>query len=232
MVFVAVMYRNNQSIRRRLVDREQLARLGEASRTLSHEIKNPLSAIRIQTGLLRKTLPSEQREELRVIEEEIGRLAVLTDRIGDFLRDPLGQPHRLDLERFVRDLVVRYDRRIELTAPSDGRLEVSFDPQRLRSVLENLIKNALEADESGIVEVVLSSSRQELTVTVLDRGPGIPEEMRRKVFDPFFTSKVQGSGVGLAIARRFVEAVGGRLILQNRPGGGAEARVVLRREET
>ena len=230
MVLVAVLYRNNQAIRRQLIAREQLARLGEASRTLSHEIKNPLSAIRIQTGLLKKTLPEEQREELRVIEEEIGRLAVLTDRIGDFLRDPVGQPETLDLDRFVRELVVRYDRRIEYRAPTGESLHLVFDPQRLRSVLENLINNALEAADGEPVEIMVTATRQELTMSILDRGPGIPEEMRRKVFDPFFTSKVQGSGVGLAIARRFVEAAGGKLTLENRPGGGTAARVLLRRE--
>jgi two-component system sensor histidine kinase HydH len=232
MVLVAVLYRNNQTIRRQLISREQLARLGEASRTLSHEIKNPLSAIRIQTGLLKKTLPAEQREELRVIEEEIGRLAVLTDRIGDFLRDPVGQPDTLDLDRFVRELVVRYDRSIEYTAPAEGRLHVVFDPQRLRSVLENLINNAVEAADGAPVEIAVGATRHELTVSILDRGPGIPEDIRRKVFDPFFTSKVQGSGVGLAIASRFVEAAGGRLTLENRPDGGTEARVLLKREES
>jgi signal transduction histidine kinase len=232
MAFVAVLYRNNLAIRRRLISREQLARLGEASRTLSHEIKNPLSAIRIQTGILKKTLPEEQREGLKVIEEEVGRLAVLVDRIGDFLRDPLGQPESVDLDRFIRELALRYDQVIRYAAAPEGAVRVWFDPQRLRSVLENLINNALEAAPGGPVEVTAAISRQEVQLGVLDRGPGVPEELRRKVFDPFFTSKVQGSGVGLAIARRFVEAAGGSLTLENRAGGGAEARVRLRRGGT
>jgi signal transduction histidine kinase len=232
MVLVAVLYRNNQAIRRKLAAREQLARLGEASRTLSHEIRNPLSAIRIQTGVLKKTLPAEQQGELRVIEEELSRLAVLTDRIGDFLRDPLGRPESIDLDRFIGELVLRYDRRVEYAPASEGPLRVVFDRERLRSVLENLINNALEAAPGEPVEIAVAETRQELAVSVLDRGPGIPEEIRRKVFDPFFTSKVQGSGVGLAIARRFVEAAGGTLTLESRSGGGTEARIRLKREVT
>jgi signal transduction histidine kinase len=67
-------------------------------------------------------------------------------------------------------------------------------------------------------------------VDVLDRGPGIPSEIRDKIFDPFFTSKAQGSGFGLSIARRFVEAAGGTLTLEDRPGGGIRARIALPRE--
>jgi two-component system sensor histidine kinase HydH len=230
MAFVTVLYRNNLAIRRKLISREQLARLGEASRTLSHEIKNPLSAIRIQTGILRRSVPQDQLEGLKVIEEEVGRLALLVDRIGDFLRDPLGRPEPIDIDRFIRELTLRYEREIRYSAPQNGDLHVRFDPQRLRSVLENLINNALEAAAGSPVDVAVTALRQELQVSVLDRGPGVPEELRRKVFDPFYTSKVQGSGVGLAIARRFVEAAGGSLTLENRPGGGAEARVHLRRE--
>ena len=87
---MAAQYRRNSEYRRRLAAQTELARLGEISRTLSHEIKNPLSAIRLQTGLLKKTLPEERRGDLRIIEEEIQRLALLTERVGDFLRDPRG----------------------------------------------------------------------------------------------------------------------------------------------
>ncbi|MBN1834717.1 MAG: HAMP domain-containing histidine kinase [Spirochaetales bacterium] len=230
MVLVAVLYRNNQSIRRELASREQLARLGEASRTLTHEIKNPLSAIRIQTGVLKKTLPQERQEELHVIEEETRRLALLTDRIGDFLRDPVGRVESIDLDRFVRALVLRYDRRIQYAPSGERDLRTMFDPQRLRSVVENLVNNALEAGSDETVEIAVEAKGPDVIVKVLDRGPGIPEAIRSKVFDPFFTSKVQGSGVGLAIARRFVEAAGGRLVLEGRRDGGTEARVVLRRQ--
>jgi two-component system sensor histidine kinase HydH len=103
------------------------------------------------------------------------------------------------------------------------------DPQRLRSVLENLINNALESGE-GEVEVRCAARHQQAEVSVLDRGAGIPPAVRAKVFDPFFTSKSTGSGIGLSVARRFVEAAGGRLELEPRAGGGTVARVLLPRE--
>jgi signal transduction histidine kinase len=226
---VAAQYRRNSEYRRRLAAQTELARLGEISRTLSHEIKNPLSAIRLQTGLLKKTLPGERHGDLRIIEEEIQRLALLTERVGDFVRDPRGEPQDLDLDLFLRELALRYDGRLRYRPEAGGPVRVRVDPQRLRSVMENLISNALESGE-GEVELRCGAQRHRAELSVLDRGAGIPPEIRAKVFDPFFTSKTKGSGIGLAVARRFVEAAGGQLLLERRPGGGTAARVLLPRE--
>jgi signal transduction histidine kinase len=84
--------------------------------------------------------------------------------------------------------------------------------------------------DGGPAELECEASRHQVEVDVLDRGPGIPSEIRDKIFDPFFTSKAQGSGFGLSIARRFVEAAGGTLTLEDRPGGGIRARIALPRE--
>lgn len=231
--FIGYLYRKNSLYRKKLASQAQLAQLGEASRTLTHEIKNPLSAIRIRTGILRKTLPETSREDLRIIEEEVSRLSLLTDRIGDFLRDPLGQPEILNLDSFIREMILRYDREITYTNESEADLEIRFDRQRLRSVLGNLLNNALESQDASTeqepVEIFVSALKGKIEIAVLDRGEGISEEKADKIFDPFYTSKINGSGVGLSISKRFVEAAGGRLSVQNRKGGGSEARIVLPR---
>ncbi len=231
--FIGYLYRKNSLYRKKLASQAQLAQLGEASRTLTHEIKNPLSAIRIRTGILRKTLPETSREDLRIIEEEVSRLSLLTDRIGDFLRDPLGQPEILNLDSFIREMILRYDREITYTNESEADLEIRFDRQRLRSVLGNLLNNALESQDESTeqepVEILVSALKGKIEIAVLDRGEGISEEKADKIFDPFYTSKINGSGVGLSISKRFVEAAGGRLSVQNRKGGGSEARIVLPR---
>ena len=231
MGLVGYLYHKNSLYRRKLARQQQLARLGEASRTLSHEIKNPLSAIRIQTGILRKSLPGVNREELRIIEEEVSRLSLLTDRIGDFLRDPLGRPETIELDSYLRDTILRYDRQISYTNAAEAEIQIRFDGQRLRSVLQNLINNALESQaeqaEAPPVEIVVEKSRNRVEIAILDRGEGIPEDAGDKIFDPFFSSKASGSGVGLAISRRFVEAAGGELGIFNRKGGGTEARILL-----
>ncbi len=229
-ILAGVLYRRGSVYRRRLASQERLARLGEASRALAHEIKNPLSAIRIQTGILTRSLPEARQGELRIIEEETQRLALLADRIGDFLRDPLGSPEDLDLDEFLRELALRYDSQLRYRFQGQSPVRVRFDPQRLRSVLENLIRNALESMDGQPAELECGAGRHQVEVAVLDRGPGIPPEIRDKIFDPFFTSKAQGSGFGLSIARRFIEAAGGTLSLEDRPGGGIRARITLPRE--
>ena len=234
IAFVGYLYRRNVLYRKTLASQQQLAQLGEASRTLSHEIKNPLSAIRIQTGILRRTLPEANREDLRIIEEEVSRLSLLTDRIGDFLRDPLGQPETIGLDSFVREMILRYDRRISYTDGGGLEVLIRFDRQRLRSVMENLINNALESQaacpDPPPVEIHLAVSRNRAEITVADRGEGVPPGAGDKIFDPFYTNKTSGSGVGLSISKRFVEAAGGTLRIQSRKDGGTRAVVVLPRE--
>ena len=239
------LYMKNIQYRRELSSQQRLAQLGEISRTLAHEIKNPLSAIRIQTGILSKTLPADGQNDLLIIEEEVDRLNHLTDRIGDFLRDPLGRPDLVDLDAFIRELIRRYDREIGFARVDIGNddidaetghvvVMVRFDIQRLRSVLENLISNALQSTEdvsSGeSVGIELRPTRNRVEIVVLDRGPGIPDENKDRIFDPFFTSKIRGSGVGLSISKRFIEAAGGSLAVDNRRGGGTEVRIVLDRK--
>lgn len=104
-----ILYKKNIDYRKKMASQEQLARLGETARTLSHEVKNPLSAIRIQTGYLKRILPKEHCDELKIIEEEVQRLALLTNRIGDFIRDPGGSPEVIELTLFLNDMIKRFD---------------------------------------------------------------------------------------------------------------------------
>jgi anti-sigma regulatory factor (Ser/Thr protein kinase) len=119
--------------------------------------------------------------------------------------------------------------------PSDdsGRVMVYADPERLRSVFENLIRNAVESgDNPDEVSVSIECpprkrGKEEVRVIVRDRGKGVSEADLPRVFDPFFTRKSTGTGIGLSISKRFIEAAGGTITLANRQGGGAEATVQL-----
>ncbi len=223
---------SNRRFRRVAEERETLARLGEIAHTLAHEIRNPLSAMRIQTALIRRKMPGGTTRELDVIDEEIGRLTLLTRRIADFLRNPRGNPERIELGAFLRDLLPRFPWPVR----ADGTLPdpvVHFDADLLRSVVENLVRNAHESygEESapGSREILVALARQgqRVILKVLDKGRGIPAGRAEAVFAPFVTDKVGGSGIGLSISRRFVEAAGGTLALFSREAGGTEARVVL-----
>lgn len=228
LLMILSIYNNNRKYRMRLQKNESLAKLGAAARTLTHEIKNPLSAMTIQSALMRKLLPEEFHQDLDVIDHEITRLTNLTNRVSEFLKNQSGNPEKIELVAFIKDIARLFKGGVPVSS-NVGQVKVLFDPDRARSVFENLIKNATESCEGRDpdVSVEICSRHRAVTVKVLDRGDGIPQNTRAKLFDPFFTTKIHGSGIGLAISKQFVEAQGGTLKLYDRDGGGTVAEVNL-----
>ena len=220
------IYNNNRKYRIQLQKNESLAKLGAAARTLTHEIKNPLSAMTIQSALMRKLMPDEYHQDLDVIDHEIARLTSLTNRVSDFLKNPSGEPMDFEIVTFIRDIARLFPQNIKVEADA-CEIVVTFDADRARSVFENLMKNATESCEGRDpeVEVDIRKKHKSVTVRVMDRGDGLPKETKEKLFDPFFTTKIHGSGIGLSIAKQFVEARGGTLKIYDREGGGTVAEV-------
>lgn len=231
-ILVLYVYRQNKKYKALLVRQESLVSLGEAARTLTHEIKNPLSAITIQIALLKRTVAKENMEDLYTIEHETKRLIELTDKVSDFLRKPLGEPKRIDAVKEIKELFPLFKDEIIYEPESLESVFTEFDPNRFRSVFENLIKNAIEATREGEVPEVSINIRRvrkgKFEITVKDRGVGIDAKDQKKIFDPFFTTKIHGSGIGLSISMQFVKAVGGELVLKRRSGGGTAAIVTLK----
>jgi two-component system sensor histidine kinase HydH len=239
VLYIRLLYLRNIEYRDRIEAQQNLVVLGTAASTLAHEIKNPLHSIKLQTGILKKILdPSRTEsgtEEIARIEEEVERLTNLTYRVNDYLRDAAGNPASLDL----CDLISETSRRLcgsSILKDAERGCMISMDRERACSVFENILRNALEAapakqssDSAGSTEIEASIHREGnfFVVTVNDRGRGIPEGDLEKVFDPFFTSKSTGTGIGLAISRRFVEAAGGTISLENRRDGGISVKVRL-----
>lgn len=218
----------NAEYRRRIEEQKNLVVLGTAASTLAHEIKNPLLSIRLQTRIMEKTYPEAAKRELDIINDEVERLSALSHRVGDYLRDPAGNPRALDPAELALEVGMRLCGKNVLKSPGEAAPRVFIDPERLRSVLENLTRNALE---SGGPEEGLSIEVGELDgkarIDVLDRGSGLEPGVEGKLFDPFFTTKSRGTGIGLSVCKRFVEAAGGTVALSARQGGGCRARILL-----
>lgn len=215
-----------------LAHNQELLQYAEAGRTLAHEIRNPLSAILLQTALLRRT--GSTGPELDVIDQETSRINELVGKVREFFKDARGEPELVNAWQKLQELQGTFSATLTLTPPQDPGILVSFDPARLRSVLENLVRNGLESmervvDKQGLsLELDLGLVRGKLVrIQILDRGTGISLDTAKKLFTPFYTTKVQGSGIGLAMSRRFVEAAGGTLGLENREGGGVRAIIDL-----
>ena len=216
----ASLYLKNRAYRKTLQDQQNLVTLGEAARTISHEIKNPLSAIGLRLKILDSQVSPDAAEDLEIIRQEVDRLDRMASKIGQFLKNPAGNPQPLDLRDHLPVLVRQLSHKpVDLSLPEE-RASVRIDPDHLRSILENILVNAWEAGAPDPLSIQLSKKKQHWTLQIVDRGPGIDPSVGDSIFKPFFTTKTRGSGIGLAIARRFAEAAGGSLGWKPNPEGG------------
>lgn len=207
-----------------------LVQLGEAARTLAHEIKNPLGVIRVQCATLKRTLSEDRQKNIGVIEEETERLVQLTNRVRDFLHNPDVSLQLCEASSFLEQCRHRYCDQIRILPWTGNRAYFNADPTQVTQVIDNLISNALEASAEAsesrsialeIPELSLNLRRNTVSFCVADRGNGVSPENRSRLFELFFTTKARGSGIGLALARRYMEYSLGTLVYEERSGGGS-----------
>jgi two-component system sensor histidine kinase HydH len=228
VTFIGILWFRTRRYQEALTQHRELLQFAEASRTLSHELQNPLAAIFLQTALLKRSSGEAPPPEVAIIEEEARRMSTLVSRVRDFLKDPKGQTETLDLGELTAALLERFAGPIPLREEGTRPFSVRFDPHRLRSVLENLVKNATESGPDPRPEVRVSRLKSGwLRWEVLDSGTGFSAEALKQATSPFFTTKTTGTGIGLSIADSFVQAAGGRLKLENRAEGGARVSLEL-----
>ncbi|MCU0682385.1 MAG: ATP-binding protein [Polyangiaceae bacterium] len=218
--------------RRELVQAERLATVGRLAAQITHEIRNPISALGLNVELLEEevaALPEtgEARQLLAAIKGEVERLAQLSNRYLGLARRPRPDPQTgdvgdlvADVLRFVRPELERAGVRVTFERAA-GSPDVRFDEAQIRQALLNLIRNAREAMPGGgeLALGVAPSGEGGVEITIDDTGGGVPEEVRGSLFDPFFTTKKQGTGLGLAITREIVEAHGGAIACEGLAGG-------------
>ncbi|MHB9293765.1 putative Sensor histidine kinase RcsC [Hollandina sp. SP2] len=226
--YIRHLYLRNREYRNRIEAQKNLVVLGTAASTLAHEIKNPLLSIRLQTGILGKLFPDKGQEEIAIIDEEVERLSALIYRVNDYLREAQGHPVPLNCYDMLAETSQRLCGRNILQAEALQTGMIHMDPHRARSVFENILRNALESGgppEALSVSIIRNNGA--LVIRIRDRGRGIREEDLKRVFDPFFTSKSTGTGIGLSISKRFVEAVQGSITAENQGAGGTLVTITL-----
>ena len=218
----------------KLLEQGSLARLGEMAAVVAHEVKNPLAGIAGALQVIASRMPSDAPDR-PIIDEMLARLGALDDMVHDLLlfarpRAPRLGP--LDVVPLLRDTasLLAQDqalRSVEVTVEGEDA-RIMADAPMLSQVFQNLVINAAQAmGGRGRVRLTVSTSGGTCTVQVADSGPGIPPESRERIFEPFFTTKSRGTGLGLAVARRAVEAHGGTIVATETPGGGATMTVTL-----
>jgi nitrogen fixation/metabolism regulation signal transduction histidine kinase len=229
-----------------LIQAQRDAAWGEVARRLAHEIKNPLTPIQLSAERIRRKylglLTGADRATLdratRTIVQQVQSMEEMVNAFSSY-----AQPVRMELKEVnlnnlitdVSELYKRDDRGIGFTYDLDTQLpRITADAGRLRQVLNNLLINAQDALVNTEAPAIVLSTRTVETgdnsyveLVVRDNGPGIPEEMMSKLFEPYATSKEKGTGLGLAIVKRIVEEHGGGVWVDSRPGEGTRTTIRL-----
>jgi nitrogen fixation/metabolism regulation signal transduction histidine kinase len=236
-----------------MLQAQREAAWGEVARRLAHEIKNPLTPIRLSAERMRhKLLPSMNEKDAQLLDrgtetivQQVEAMKEMVNAFSEYARAPRFEMADVNLNQLVHEVTDLY--RAQLT----GRgvtLEVHLEPAvtslvadrgRLRQLLHNLITNAVEVLEGhpdGAITVAtrlaVRNGEEVAEIVVEDNGPGFQWELIGQVFDPYVTTKPRGTGLGLAIVRKIVEEHGGRVEADNRAEGGARVRVELPLTET
>jgi signal transduction histidine kinase len=247
--------RKVRSAERRARASERLAEIGAMTGGLAHEIKNPLSTIGLNAQLLAEAieeLPLDQEQKGRVT-RRIGSLRREVERLRGILTDFLRyagniklEKHPADVNEVVRDLIDFFLPQAESQGVrlrdnlTNEPLMAEIDVAQVKQALLNLMLNAVQAmatkpsDSTLPRELILRTERtpgdgphSEVRLHVIDTGPGIPADAIERIFQPYYTTKAGGSGLGLPTARRLIEAHDGRLEVHSEPGKGTDFSIVL-----
>lgn len=226
-------------LRKRLAATERIAARREIARRVAHEIKNPLAPIRTAMETLRRLRARNDpafdeyfEEASRTVLEEVARISNIVTEFTRFARLPPPNPQPFDVVESVRGVVnLHRTDGVDLSFDADAVGELNADSDQIKQVVTNLLQNALDAsagEPSPRVGVELRRGPgQTLRLSVTDNGPGVPSELRSKLFEPYHTTKAKGTGLGLAIVQRIVVEHGGDIVYRDASAGGACFEVTL-----
>lgn len=224
-----------KSAQKNLVRTEKLYAIGEFSAGVAHEIRNPLTSIKMLFQTVKSRKETMSRQDIEVIEKEINRIDRIIQSFLAFARPEKVEMSEVNIKNVLDDVIT-------ITKPKMGqceiRLEQTFPPElpnihgnfdALKQVFLNLVLNAIQAMDKngGTLGIEALTSDGALSIIIRDTGMGIPEKHLKKVFNPFFTTKKDGTGMGLALTHNIVNDHAGSIDIESNPGKGTSVKVVF-----
>jgi signal transduction histidine kinase len=219
--------------------RERLSEMGDMAAGVAHEIRNPLNSIAIAAQRLKgefvpKNDPSDFNQLSQTILDEASRLNQILSRFLELTRSQTKEQQTINLqEPIARAVSALKDEasksNIEIEYAEHEDVNVKGNSEKLQQVFINLIKNSIQAmPDWGKIRINIDASENEkVKITISDTGPGFPPDALSKVFQPYYTTKSDGSGLGLALAYKTINDFGGTITADNRPDGGARVTIKL-----
>lgn len=225
-----------EEMRKKLLARD--AQLRQMLGGVAHEIRNPLSGIEIYAGLIADELPDDdpRKAHIQKVSAEVRTLNLVISEFLDFARPASPQPEDVHLKGLVEDAAFVLSPEMEkgnvvFHDEVSTDMRVYADPEHIKRAVVNLMKNGVQAMSAGGTLTVrarhLGETGGQVAIEVEDTGPGVPEEVRRRLFEPFFTTREKGSGLGLAIVQKTAETNAGHVEVDSTPGRGTTFRLIL-----
>ena len=233
-ITLGILSERERRMRRRLVHAERLAAIGRMSSEISHEIKNPLSSISLNTELLIDELKrytnvdtKEAHALINSIMSEVDRLSGIADEYLQFVKQPSLKYKRCDVNDLIESLIKFLEKealhkKISFIKALEEKLpKALIDEKQFRQAMLNIFRNSFDAmSNGGEISISTKGLANEIEIIVKDTGVGIPKEHIRRIFDPFFSTKDVGTGLGLSIARDIIEQHNGMVSCESEKGRG------------
>lgn len=214
------------------LEKERFREISAFTSGVAHEIKNPLNSLALLIELLLQKAPPETRGNLELGKSQVQTIARIVDRFSSAVKPVRPVATALDLEDVLRLAAGSFaaedpESSTRLRVEAEPGVRLTGDGDLLVQALLNLLKNAVEASSSTPVRVEGRRNKKRVEIWVRDEGPGIPPEAISRIFEPFYTTKEKGTGIGLFLAKKIVEAHGGTIEAHSREGEGTEFRIEL-----
>jgi len=224
-----------KQLQEKLLYREKMAALGELASAVGHDLRNPLGVIKNSIYFLNMVLEKsdpEVKETLNLLEKEAVNSENIIDSLLDFARAKPPLKRRVNTGDIIREALshIAIPGNIKVKIRLDETLPVIMaDPNQVDQAVTNMVLNAIQAMPAGGQLIVMSQTENDrwLAISVIDTGKGIPEENLEKIFEPLFSGKAKGVGLGLAVAKTFIEAHGGSVDVDSKVGKGSTFKIKL-----
>jgi signal transduction histidine kinase len=231
----ATLHEEMLNAQKQLLLADKLSSLGRVAAGMAHEIKNPLAAIKGMTQSIERNPndPEILKDFKEVVPKEIDRLNHLIENLVRLGKTPKLQFSSVNLKALIEDNIKLFesrcrDHQIKIIKDLNPVPEVKADPEQLTQVFTNLILNAIQAmPQGGELRLGTVAAQDKITIEISDTGAGIPEDKLKQIFEPFFSTKEEGMGLGLAITYKIIKDHGGEIMVESRLGQGSVFRIVV-----
>lgn len=222
-----------RTLRERVIHSERMAALGELAARVAHEIRNPLISIGGFARRLEKKLMDDTKEYAKIIVNEVSRLENILKEILGFVKSSRIVKSSVDINEMISDIVdfiapeINQKQNRIIKEVSDQPIMMLIDADKINEAVFNIISNANQATDQGSITVRTRREENDAVIEILDMGCGIKEDDLKNIFNPFFTTKTEGTGLGLAVTHKIVQEHSGKIKVESAWGGGTAFRIYL-----